>query len=253
MPWRQLITPNYEINERAGMCLSYSRRSYGLPAVEPTAYAALRALKHFHADRHFPDASIPVWFEWWGDLGNGAGRIRYDHVAIRDKSGRIWSSPLSGNGRAWFATVDDLVRAFGNGMKFLGWSEDISGYRVVINEGEDMAELVNLDTARILAAAAVTRDGFDGRPDAHGGSEDGDLNKYHVGRPLTNQYIRDNWFASKEASDRFGINRAVYKERDALRTEVETLKVKLKEAVEAAKPVQSSEVTVLKPGTYEVK
>lgn len=130
----QLIQPNYAINEVAGLCLQYARRTYNLPAVEPTAYAAYKNLKYFHADRNFPNASVPVWFEWYGDLGGG--RQRYDHVAVRDANGTVWSSPLTGTGRAAFSSVDKLIQAFGNGMKYLGWSEDISGTRVVNVGGE---------------------------------------------------------------------------------------------------------------------
>lgn len=96
-----------------------------------------------------------------------------------------------------------------------------------INKEEDMAEKVNLDTARILAHMNLARDGYDGRPSAHSGQSDEDLKKHHVGKELTNNYIRDNFFSSKEASKAFGIKDAVYKERDRLRAEVASLKKQL--------------------------
>lgn len=147
----QIIQPNYAINEVAGLCLSYARKTFGLPAVEPTAYEAFRKLKYFHADRNFPVGSVPVWFEWYGDLGNGSGRLRYDHVAVRDASGTVWSSPLIGKGRVAFSSVDALVRAFGGGMKYLGWSEDISGTRVV-NVGGNM----KITTEQVVALSIAT-------------------------------------------------------------------------------------------------
>ena len=69
-------------------------------------------------------------------------------------------------------------------------------------EEGDMAEKVNLDTARILASQSLARDGYDGRPDAHKGQSDDDLKKNHVGQELTNAYIRSTFFGSKEA-DRY--------------------------------------------------
>lgn len=133
MAWKQLIAPVVEISEVAGMCLSYARRVFGRPVVEPTAWSGWTNAKYKHEDRNFPSGvAVPVWFDWTGDVG--AGRQRYGHVAVRMPDGKVWSSPLSGTGRNWFASVDDLTRAFGNGMRYVGWSEDISNGRVVIEE-----------------------------------------------------------------------------------------------------------------------
>lgn len=135
MAWKQLIVPTIELSEVAGMCLSYARRVFGRPVVEPTAWSGWNNAKYKHEDRNFPaGVAVPVWFDWTGDVG--AGRHRYGHVAVRMPDGKIWSSPLSGTGRNWFASVDDLTRAFGNGMSYVGWSEDISNGRVVTNIGE---------------------------------------------------------------------------------------------------------------------
>lgn len=140
---KQLVQPNIEIVEKAGWCLSYARRAFGADAVEPSAYVAWQNTKYKHLDRNFPQGvSFPVWFEWWGDLGSG--RQRYDHVAVYHTDGKVWSSPLAGTGRAWFATIDDLVRAFGGGMKYLGWSEDISNVRVIKEEGMTTEEARNI-------------------------------------------------------------------------------------------------------------
>ena len=98
-----------------------------------------------------------------------------------------------------------------------------------IGKGEDMAEKVNLDTARILAHMNLARDGYDGRPSAHAGKADEDLKKHHVGQELTNKYIRDNFFSSAEASKAFNIKDAVYKERDRLRKRVAELEKQLAE------------------------
>ncbi|WMM74482.1 hypothetical protein RCF27_09445 [Rhodococcus pyridinivorans] len=136
--------------------------------------------------------------------------------------------------------MDDLTRAFGNGMTYVGWSEDISGTRVV-EGGEYMAEKVNLDTARILAHHNLARDGFDGRPDAHRGDSDADLKKYHVGADLTNEYIRNNFFVAGEASNAFGIKNAVYRERDSLRSQLAAANKRITEL--SNRPDVSPEIT----------
>lgn len=133
MAYRQLVQPNLDIYETAGWCLQFTRRVFGAPAVEPTAWQGWERTQFKHHDRNWPNGvSIPVWFDWWGDVGHG--RQRYGHVAVLHTDGRVYSSPLTGYGRAWFVSVDDLVRAFGGGMTYVGWTEDISGVRVVKKE-----------------------------------------------------------------------------------------------------------------------
>lgn len=137
MNYRQIAQPNLNITEQAGWCLSFARRVFGAPAVEATAWEAWENTTHKHRDRNFPQGvSVPVWFDWWGDVGEGYKR--YGHAAVLHTDGKVWSSPLSGTARAWFASIDDLIRAFGGGMVYVGWSEDISGVRVI--EQEDIMD-----------------------------------------------------------------------------------------------------------------
>lgn len=130
MNYQQIVQPNVAINENAGWCLSYARRVFGAPVVEASAWAGWMSTEHPHEDRNWPKGvAFPVWFDWTGDVGSG--RFQYGHVAVMVADGTVWSSPLSGYGRAWFKTVDDLTRAFGGGMSYVGWSEDISDVRVI--------------------------------------------------------------------------------------------------------------------------
>lgn len=154
--YRQIVQPNVNINEVAGWCLSYARRVFGAPAVESSAWEGWTHAKFKHENRDFPSGmSVPVWFDWTGDVGNG--RHRYGHVAVKAADGKIWSSPLSGTGRAWFATVDDLTRAFGGGMRYVGWTEDISTVKVIEQGGEEM-EPTSYEVARIYAQKILFRD-----------------------------------------------------------------------------------------------
>lgn len=135
MAWKQLVQPNLEIIETAGLCLQFARRVFGAPKVEDSAWEAWERAKHKHADRNFPaGVSVPLFFDWTGNIKWSDGvwrKARYGHAAVLHTDGKIYSSPLTGRGRAWFATVDDLTRAFGGGMTFVGWTEDISNVRVV--------------------------------------------------------------------------------------------------------------------------
>lgn len=149
--FQQLISPDPTIKETAGWCLRFTERSFRLIRVDSngnsvplvpgvvvrsTAWSDWLATKYKHQDRSFPEGvAVPVWFDWIGDVGEG--RHRYGHVAYRGTDGRIYSSPLTGVGRADFANVDELCRAFASGMSYVGWSEDIAGVRV-ITKGDDM-------------------------------------------------------------------------------------------------------------------
>lgn len=139
MSYKQLVKANVGISEQVGWCLSYARRVFGRPAVEPTAWDGWQRCKYKHKNRSFPKGvSFPVWFDHWGDYGSGWAR--YGHVAVVHTDGRVYSSPLNGYGRAVFGSVDELVatfRAYGLNMTYVGWSEDISGARV-IRKGDDM-------------------------------------------------------------------------------------------------------------------
>jgi len=183
----QLVEPNYVHNIKAGLCLVYSRSVFGAPAVYATAWDAWNNAKYKHTNKDFPEASVPVWFDWWGKLPGDKEKQQYGHTAVRDKSGKVYSSPLSGTGHAWFNSVDDLVKAFGNGMKYVGWSEDINNVRVV-QEKKEMPEIIDQDTSRILISSILGYTGVAGRPDALDGSDLGDSLK---GRPLTASLIKE--------------------------------------------------------------
>lgn len=219
MKWLQVREPNLNVRTSLGMCLKYVQDAFGSGWAGSYALQGWRDIvKKKHTNRNIPaGVYVPIWFEgkWNG--------YNYGHVAIY-KDGICWSSPYTDKtSHDQLGNIETVERVYG--MKYIGWSEDIGG-TIVIKE-EDMAEKVNLDTARILAHMSLARDGYDGRPSAHGGTSDEDLKKHHVGKELTNNYIRDNFFSSKEASKAFGIKDAVYKERDRLRAEVASLKKQL--------------------------
>lgn len=193
----QLINPNFTIKEVAGRCLQYSETVFGHPGVGDTAWDEWNNTKLKHRDRNFPSGvAFPVWFDWSGNIKWSDGVIRwgrYGHVAVMAGDGTIYSSPLSGVGRATFPSVDALTRAFGNGMTYVGWSEDIANVKVI--EGEDMSK-TGLNEERILSFGIAGRNGTFGTINSLGGGVDGDLNSNHVGTE-TNASIA-TWYNSEE-------------------------------------------------------
>lgn len=65
-----------------------------------------------------------------------------------------------------------------------------------IKQGDNMADKVDLGTARILSEKILGRDGGV----VHAGGTDGDLNAHHVGRPLDAAYIRSLWTSDEAAA-----------------------------------------------------
>jgi len=148
---KQLRNPNFNVSDDAGWCLRFADKVFNIKAVYPTAWKAWKGTKFPHADRNFPaGVAVPVFFDWWGDVGSG--RAQYGHVAVRGADGKIYSSPLKGNGKSVFNSVDALVKAFGGGMIYVGWAEDLSNIRIV--EGEDMSKITK--EQEIVLAQGVT-------------------------------------------------------------------------------------------------
>lgn len=123
----QLVTPNPNIPCIPGWCLQYVRQAFGAPVVEPTATAGWNNAKFKHRDWNFPAGMwVPVWFEL---ATEPAG-----HVALLAPNGAVYSttSPFS-NLPTIHPNMAHLIAAYApyNPLTYLGWSEDISGVRVV--------------------------------------------------------------------------------------------------------------------------
>lgn len=124
--WKQLVSPNTSVKEHAYWCLSLVRKVFRQPAVEPTAWVGWQKTKHKHTSRTLPSVAVPVWFSWWGTV-DGVYQ-NWGHVVAYIPGKGFLSSPTSGYGQLWFKSIADVERSLG--MKFVGWSEDISGGRV---------------------------------------------------------------------------------------------------------------------------
>lgn len=114
----------------AGWCLRHQQRTF--PG-SPAAYynSARQAWDNAIQHPELPDGSaiVPIYFSWIGDLGDGQGRIDWGHAATWVPGSGVFSSPGSGYGNKWFGSIAECAAYFG--ATYLGWTEDVGGYRVV--------------------------------------------------------------------------------------------------------------------------
>lgn len=91
-----------------------------------TAIEAWHGQKNKHPGERPPSGvAVPIWFSWAGDPRG--------HTAVSLADGRVLSSPVSGSarGQAIFSSIEALMGAFGGGMAYLGWGEQMDGTVVV--------------------------------------------------------------------------------------------------------------------------
>lgn len=152
--WKQLVQPDLSVKEAAGNCLIFSRKVFGAPAGIPSAREGWDFTKFKHADRNLPNVSVPVWFDHIGTYGKPPERKNWGHVAVYIPGRGVLSSPTSGFGQRWFTSIEQLEKVMP--AKYIGWSEDINGKRVVINQGgEDMPITKEMEmTCSLMATGA---------------------------------------------------------------------------------------------------
>lgn len=121
----QIITPNPEIPCTPGLCLVYVRETFDLPAKYPSATASWGASEHKHTDKEFPDnVWVPVWYSL-ADEPNG-------HVALRQPDGSVWSASHPTNTTpVHHDSMQDIESYYGGRLKYLGWTEDLSGEMII--------------------------------------------------------------------------------------------------------------------------
>lgn len=152
MSYRQLVTPNPSVPCRPGWCLKYVADAYGgnFPQVYPSATAAWNAAQFKHQDQNFPtNIDVPVWFSVRG--------VPEGHVAIRMADGSVYSTTSSTATKAVrHPNMQDLINAYApyNPLTYLGWTEDLAGKQLVINEGD-----TNMDTLKSMYWRLLGREG----------------------------------------------------------------------------------------------
>ena len=139
MAYRQLVTPNPNVPCQPGWCLKYVADAFGgnYPIVYPSATAAWNGAQFKHQDQSFPaNIAVPVWFS--------ISNVPEGHVALRMPDGSVYSTTSSTSTKPTrHSNMQDLLNAYApyNPLTYLGWSEDLSGKRLVINEGGDMSNV----------------------------------------------------------------------------------------------------------------
>jgi hypothetical protein len=129
MAWANKTPVNDQAQDNAGMCLRFQQRVYPGSPVKyyPTARAAWDASAFKHAELPDGTAIVPISFSWVGSI---SGTYQdWGHAAVFFPGRGILSSPGSGYGQKWFGSIDECARFFG--AKYLGWTEDVGGFRVV--------------------------------------------------------------------------------------------------------------------------
>lgn len=123
---------NLNVKSESGWCLWFTQEVFRVPHLYPSATSAWNATKFRHYDRNLPNAPVPIWFELWGNYGTPTKYDNWGHVATWVPGKGILSSPVTfrTTGQQWFGSIDELIRAM-RGGRYLGWSEDISGIRIV--------------------------------------------------------------------------------------------------------------------------
>lgn len=137
MAFKQTVNPNLDpyiyidgkiLTDWLGWCLAYVERAFGHSSSNAYARLAWNNSKTKHADRNLPKGVyVPLHFSHTGTY-SGVTRD-WGHIVIY-KDGVIWSSPISRKPYAdKFYSIEAVERAFN--AKYLGWTEDVSGKRVI--------------------------------------------------------------------------------------------------------------------------
>ena len=252
MAYRQLVAPNPNVPCQPGWCLKYVADAYGggYPVVYPSATAAWNGAQFKHQDQSFPaGVAVPVWFS--------IRNVPEGHVAIRMPDGSVYSTTSGTSNRAvHHPNMQDLLNAYApyNPLTYLGWTEDLAGKRLVINDGgDDMADKINLDTARILTHGVLARNGLAGRIQALDGSTDADLNANHVGKELTNSYVQGlflsgegrQWRDTSDANSIPGINQRLAQadvDKNTVVSQRQTIDAQAKRIAELEKELEEKPV-----------
>lgn len=128
MAWSNKTPVDLNAQDNAGWCLRFQQRAF--PGSPVTYYDCARAawdnsVQHWE----YPDntAIVPISYSWVGTI-NGLTKD-WGHAAVWVPGRGVLSSPGSGYGQAWFGSIDELAQRWG--LTYLGWSEDVGGFRVV--------------------------------------------------------------------------------------------------------------------------
>lgn len=129
MAWANTTPVNDAAQDQAGFCLRFQQKVFpGSPVVYyPTARAAWDNAVQHPGEYPNNDAVVPISYSWVGTI-NGVYQD-WGHAAVWFPGRGVLSSPGAGYGQQWFGSIDELAQRWG--LTYLGWSEDVGGFRVV--------------------------------------------------------------------------------------------------------------------------
>ena len=135
MPYVQKFAPNLDAVAYPGQCLWLVEEAYNTPEPYTSMFATARDSWDSSAFKHetneMPGVPVPVYFSWTGTI-DGVTKDWGDCRIFVPGRG-VFGSPLNWDdplGNAWVADLNEVERLI-PGAKYLGWTEDISGFRVV--------------------------------------------------------------------------------------------------------------------------
>ena len=138
MSYVQLVKPNTAVKSDYGWCLWHQQEVYGTPHLYPSATAAYNATQFKHTDAIPTNVAVVLWFEHWGSYGTPATWANWGHTASFVPGLGVLTSPISNNSKGYqvYPSIEALVNEINrilpkSGTKYLGWSEDLSGVRIV--------------------------------------------------------------------------------------------------------------------------
>jgi len=135
MPYVEKFAPNFDVVDAPGMCLALVEAAYNTPEPYDSMFQCARdswdASAFKHETNEMPGVPVPVFFSWVGTI-NGVTKDWGDARIFVPGRG-VFGSPLHWDdpvGNSWVADLNEIERLL-PGAKYLGWTEDISGFRVV--------------------------------------------------------------------------------------------------------------------------
>lgn len=130
--YQQLKTFISSVVGQAGDCLIYVRESFGIASNgTPTAAAGWASAQYKHSGTPPSTISVPIWFSW-ENSGHVASWV----------NGTIHST--TAQGMKTFSSVTELTTYIGEGIEYLGWSEDCDGVRIVEPEAQPSAQTISI-------------------------------------------------------------------------------------------------------------
>lgn len=129
-----------------GYCLRYVRQQWQVGPLYSSAIAAWNGARHKHPGDRNPPTGAPCYYAG-GRYGHIVFHCPRSHVGVRSTdcytSGRVSDADLEWCERAW-------------GYRYLGWTEDLNGVRVIPEEEDEMGYREWSDADKAALARDVT-------------------------------------------------------------------------------------------------